>query len=90
MRVTFNVEGISIANSNKIEYFFAPSQKMMEVRKKWAELTKEAVYFYINKSFMPSLDSALGDLAQSYGNYDHSTKLYSIQLSVNTNEGRYG
>jgi len=28
------------------------------------------IFFYINKSFMPSVNDAIGDLGQSYGLYD--------------------
>lgn len=55
-----------------------------------ADFTKLNVFFYINQSFMPALDSRLGDLAQCYGRYDETNKWYDLSLIVNSNEGRYG
>ena len=90
VRVTFRTEGVGIANSNKYEFFFEPDQKLLEFKLKMAEITKQNLFFYLNQSFMPSLDSRLGDLGQCYGRYDDKNNCYEIQFIVNGNENRYG
>lgn len=70
VRVTFRPEGVGIANSSKYQFFFDPSQKLLDFKMKMTEIVKQNLYFYLNQSFMPSLDSRLGDLGQCYGRYD--------------------
>jgi hypothetical protein len=83
VRVTFRSE-IAISNASKIELFFSGHQKLWEVKAKMADLTKLATYFYINQSFMPSLDARIGDLAQCYGRYDSDKQWYELSLIVNS------
>lgn len=90
VRVTFRTEGVGIANSSKYEFFFDAGQKLLDFKIKMAEITKEPLYFYLNQSFMPSLDSKLGDLGQCYGRFDEKNNYYDIQFIVNGNENRYG
>jgi len=90
VRVTFRTEGVGIANASKYEFFFNPSQKLMEFKLKMSEVTKQNLFFYLNQSFMPALDSRLGDLGQCYGRYDDKNNYYDIQFIINGNENRYG
>lgn len=90
VRVTFRTEGMAIPNSNKIELFFSGHQKLWEVKARMGEFTKHNIFFYINQSFMPALDSRVGDLAQCYGRYDADKQWHDLCLIVNDNEGRYG
>ena len=90
VRVTFRTEGVGIANANKYEFFFEAKQKVLDFKLKMQEITKQNLYFYLNQSFMPSLDSRLGDLGQCYGRYDQKCNQYELQFIVNGNENRYG
>jgi hypothetical protein len=69
VRITFRTE-VAIPNSSKIELFMNGHQKLWELKLKMADFTKLNIFFYINQSFMPALDSRIGDLAQCYGRYD--------------------
>lgn len=40
------------------------------MKKKVDQLSKKNFLFYLKDSFMPSLDSKVGDLAQCYGRFD--------------------
>ena len=90
VRGTFRREGVGIANSSKYEFMFEAGQRVLDFRIKMQEITKQSLYFYLNQSFMPSLDSRLGDLAQCYGRYDEKNQFYELQFIVNGNENRYG
>ena len=54
------------------------------------DYTNLNTFFYINQSFMPSLDARLGDLAQCYGKYDDKKEHHDLVLIVNSSEERYG
>lgn len=83
--MTFRTEGVGIANSSKYEFFFEPNQKLLDFKIKMSEITKQNLFFYLNQSFMPALDSKLGDLGQCYGRYDDKNGYYDIQFIVNGN-----
>jgi len=38
--------------------------------------------FYLKESFMPSLDSRIGDLAQCYARYDDREKIYEMNFTL--------
>ena len=85
VRVTFRTEGVGIANSSKYEFIFKADQKLLDFKLKMSEIANQNLYFYLNQSFMPSLDSKLGDLGQCYGRYDDKSNYYDIQFIVNGN-----
>lgn len=39
-------------------------------------MSKRNFMFYLKDSFMPSLNSKIGDLAQCYARYDEREKIY--------------
>jgi hypothetical protein len=50
-----------------MEYIFPPTAKLLEVKKRLDEETKKNFIFYLRESFIPSLDSKIGDIALCYG-----------------------
>lgn len=55
---------------NKLQLNLPADTKLLEVKKKLDQLSKKNFLFYLKESFMPSLDSKVGDLAQCYGRYE--------------------
>jgi len=64
------VESLGILTRDVPVFKLPAITKLLEVRQKWRERGLPNVSFYIKKSFMPSLDKSIGDLAQSYGTGD--------------------
>lgn len=67
IRITFRFLHIFIQGGEKIEYLMAPDAKLMEVKKRLDQETKKNFIFYLRESFIPSLDSRVGDIAFCYG-----------------------
>lgn len=67
----------------------APTCKLMEVKKKIDEDTKKNFIFYLRESFIPSLDSRLGDIALCYGRKESERK-YELTLTASENPYEYG
>ena len=48
-----------------------PAQtRLLDVKRKIDEVSNKNFNFYLKDSFMPSLNSKIGDLAQCYARYD--------------------
>jgi hypothetical protein len=50
-----------------MEYNFPPTAKLLEAKKRLDEETKKNFIFYLRESFIPSLDTKIGDIALCYG-----------------------
>lgn len=58
-----------------------PQTKLWEIKKKIDEATKNNFIFFLRESFIPSLDSTIGDIAWCYGRKDHDKK-YEVTLTA--------
>jgi hypothetical protein len=89
VKITFRFLHIFIHGSEKIEYIMAPSAPLLEVKKRLDEETKKNFVFYLRESFIPSLDSKVGDVAICYGRKEAEDK-YELTLVASENPSEYG
>jgi hypothetical protein len=90
IKVMFTFLQVFIKNSDKIILDYDGHVKLLEIKKYIDDLTKRNFVFFLRQSFMPSLDSSIGDLAFCYGRYDKTNKQYEITLTGSENHHEYG
>ncbi len=76
IKVMFTFLQVFIKNSDKIVLEYNGDVKLIEIKKYIDDLTKRNFVFFLRQSFMPSLDSCIGDLAFCYGRFDKTSNKY--------------
>lgn len=80
--MTFKVLQDFVKQLNNLQLILPAQTKLFEVKQKIDEMSKRNFMFYLKESFMPSLDSRIGDLAQCYARYDDREKIYEMNFTL--------
>lgn len=70
-----------VANENKLRYELTPTTKLLEVKQRLDSEINKKITLYLRESFIPSLNSTIGDLALCYG-YKDSDEIYSLTFNA--------
>lgn len=68
--MTFKLQQVFIKKLENFELVLPPETKMLEVKRTIDEISKKNFNIYVKDSFMPNLNTKIGDLAQCYARYD--------------------
>ena len=70
-----------IKEGDKLVYIVDPKTKLIEIKKRLDEATKKNFIFFLRESFIPSLDSRVGDIGICYGRKENED-LYELTLTA--------
>jgi hypothetical protein len=60
----------NVKQIEKMQLVLPAQTSLLEIKKKLDEISGKNFLLYLRNSFMPSLSSKVGDLAQCYGRYE--------------------
>ena len=93
IKINFRFLHVFLKEAEKTELHLPANTALIEVKKQIDGLTKKNFIFFLRESFIPSLDSKIGDLALCYGRSEvdsEGNKKYEITLVASENPQEYG